>query len=174
MSDEIEEPLLKWGEPATALTRGIYYPAIFTHINLRKDSRQALQTFKDIFANECTRCGLCCIYYGRKFQIPVALSDTQVPPKLVQIGPRLKMFKNDDPDWDTTRFMRRVDHKPWPGNGKCIALEGKPREKIGCSIYPLRPRPCHEFDAGSNACMMIRTWGSLENDLPDVMALGRS
>jgi len=30
---------------------------------------------------------------------------------------------------------------------RCIALHGEPGIQVRCSIYPLRPTPCHDFAA---------------------------
>lgn len=39
---------------------------------------------------------------------------------------------------------------------RCVALDGTLGEQVTCSIYPVRPGPCREFEAGSDACIGAR------------------
>jgi hypothetical protein len=89
--------------------------------HLRNDNQQLSPAIRDIYAAECTRCGVCCVYYSqRPFGVPVFSDDVQTPRKLIQIGPRYA---------DTTRYMRMepMDTRMffgWKGFSKCIAFKG--------------------------------------------------
>jgi Fe-S-cluster containining protein len=83
-------------------------------------------------ANPCLTCGACCVhfrvsfYWGEADDVPGG----HVPAELTeQISP-------------TLRAMRGTHPLP----KACVALDGKPGECVTCSIYPLRPTPCREFE----------------------------
>lgn len=42
------------------------------------------------------------------------------------------------------------------GEQVCAALEGRPGERVACSIYPRRPGACRRLEAGSDACLLAR------------------
>jgi Fe-S-cluster containining protein len=39
---------------------------------------------------------------------------------------------------------------------RCVALDGKLGERVSCTIYGLRPRPCRIVEAGSRECLARR------------------
>jgi Fe-S-cluster containining protein len=39
---------------------------------------------------------------------------------------------------------------------RCVALQGKLGERVACTIYELRPRPCRIVEAGSRECLARR------------------
>jgi uncharacterized protein len=41
-------------------------------------------------------------------------------------------------------------------SGRCVALRGKLGQSVNCSIYEVRPRPCHRVEAGSKECLRHR------------------
>jgi hypothetical protein len=52
----------------------------------------------------------------------------------------------------STCRMRGTDHHPV----RCAALIGRVGQQTSCAIYPWRPSPCREFEAGSDACQRAR------------------
>lgn len=131
---------------------------------------QPIATVRAIYADLCRGCGVCCvIYHQRPFGVPVD-KDSEVPKRLIQIGPRRGNNRNE--------YMRAVKLKDrqFTGGGeysKCIALEGRPRQSVQCGIYEIRPRCCSRFDPGSPACVASREWASME--VPeDMFCVGRS
>ena len=53
--------------------------------------------------------------------------------------------------------MRGTDH----AGPRCAALTGRIGDKVSCAIYEWRPSPCHELEAGSDACNRARARHSL-------------
>ena len=53
---------------------------------------------------------------------------------------------------DTLCRMRGTDHTP----PRCSALSGTIGRAVACGIYEWRPNPCHELEAGSDACARAR------------------
>ena len=39
---------------------------------------------------------------------------------------------------------------------RCVALAGRVGEKVGCTVYALRPMPCRDLAAGSVECLERR------------------
>lgn len=39
---------------------------------------------------------------------------------------------------------------------RCVALVGELGQRVGCAIYGVRPGPCRELEAGSDACERAR------------------
>ena len=54
---------------------------------------------------------------------------------------------------DTLCRLRGTDHTP----PRCAALTGRIGERVACGIYEWRPGPCHELEAGSDACQRARS-----------------
>ena len=54
--------------------------------------------------------------------------------------------------------MRGTDH----ARPRCAALVGKIGESVSCGIYEWRPNPCHELEAGSDACGRARARHGLQ------------
>jgi Fe-S-cluster containining protein len=132
------------------------------------NSKQASKTLRAIYANECQRCGGCCVRYALSpFRIPV-WPDDNPPKKLVQIGPRMGRG-----DHSTSRYMRIVPLPAWKGFGQCVALEGFPSRNVKCGIYEQRGSACSSYDPGSPSCLLIRHWMHLP-DPEDALWLGRS
>ena len=48
--------------------------------------------------------------------------------------------------------MRGTDH----ARPRCAALTGRIGQQVACGIYEWRPSPCHELQAGSDACQRAR------------------
>lgn len=91
---------------------------------------------------DCQTCGACCASFRVDFSAH-ELDDNggHVPSGLaVEVN-------------HSTSRMRGTDHSP----ARCAALTGKVGSKVGCGIYEWRPSPCREFEAGSDACLRIRT-----------------
>lgn len=59
-------------------------------------------------------------------------------------------------------LAHEVNGNTWRMNGtdavpiRCAALTGTVGEQVGCSIYALRPAPCHALEEGSDACHRAR------------------
>lgn len=87
-----------------------------------------------VIGNPCLSCGACCAHFRVSFycgEIADGNGAGMVPPELVtQVGPLRAAMKG-------TEF----------GYGRCIALSGEVGSPdVRCSIYPLRPSPCREFE----------------------------
>lgn len=84
--------------------------------------------------NPCISCGACCAYFRVSFycgEIADGHGGGMVPPELVvQVAPLRAAMKG-------TEY----------GRGRCIALRGEiGSPDVHCSIHPLRPSPCREFN----------------------------
>lgn len=80
----------------------------------------------------CQTCGACCahfrvsFYWGEADDAPGGM----VPEELTEaVSPHL-------------RCMKGTDSKPV----RCVALEGEVGKHVSCTIYPLRPSTCREFN----------------------------
>lgn len=92
-------------------------------------------------AHPCLSCGACCASFRVDFSVcELDGQGGRVPPGLA-----------DDVTGGTCR-MRGTDHLPV----RCAALTGQIGIKIACGIYEWRPSPCHELEAGSDACERAR------------------
>ncbi|MGA8513437.1 MAG: YkgJ family cysteine cluster protein [Burkholderiaceae bacterium] len=89
----------------------------------------------------CTHCGACCASYRVDFSIC----------QLQSVGGSVPDGLTVDVNASTCR-MRGTDHVPI----RCAALSGKVGTKVACGIYEWRPNPCHELEAGSDACERAR------------------
>jgi len=90
----------------------------------------------------CTSCGACCACFRVEFSVyEMDLAGGTVPASLAH----------------------ELNGNTWRMNGtgavpiRCTALTGTVGEQVGCSIYPLRPAPCHELTEGSEACARARS-----------------
>jgi Fe-S-cluster containining protein len=92
-------------------------------------------------ASECQRCGACCAAYRVDFSVHERDDHGgRVPSGLVvEVN-------------DTLARMRGTDHTP----PRCSALGGTIGRAVACGIYEWRPNPCHELQAGSDACARAR------------------
>jgi uncharacterized protein len=98
----------------------------------------------------CLSCGACCCAFRVDFH-PAELAggpfawEAGVPPEMtVPLTPALVRMRGTD----------GVDGPPC-----CVALAGTiggPEPSVRCTIYPQRPGPCREFEAGSTACNRAR------------------
>ena len=83
----------------------------------------------------CQDCGACCAKWRVEFYWREAEprdSDHPVPMALVEdLNDRMRGMKG------TT-----VKHRP-----RCVALDGRIGESVGCRIYSHRPTPCRAFEA---------------------------
>ncbi len=90
----------------------------------------------------CAACGACCASYRVDFSSQECESHGgQVPEGLsheVTHG---------------TQRMRGTDY----ASPRCAALTGRIGVRASCAIYEWRPSPCHELQAGSDACLRART-----------------
>lgn len=91
--------------------------------------------------NECTRCGACCA----SFRVDFSVYEMEDQGGTVPDGLALPLT-------DSLCRLRGTDHSP----PRCAALSGTIGQKVGCGIYEWRPSPCHELEAGSDACARAR------------------
>jgi Fe-S-cluster containining protein len=97
----------------------------------------AASSTTDDFLPECTDCGFCCFFddprYVLLFEEDIARLGERASELTVEIKGR--------------RFMQSRD-------GHCIALVRADRseERWLCSIHPIRPRLCREFERGCDSC----------------------
>jgi Fe-S-cluster containining protein len=90
----------------------------------------------------CTSCGVCCATFRVSFYWAEtdAHPDGSVPAHLtIPITPHIVA-------------MRGTEQRP----PRCVALEGEPGQRVGCSIYPQRSSTCREFEAGDARCNEAR------------------
>jgi Fe-S-cluster containining protein len=95
----------------------------------------------------CQQCGACCASYRVDFSVhELDEHGGRVPGGLaVEVN-------------DTLCRMRGTDH----ARPRCAALVGKIGESVSCGIYEWRPNPCHELEAGSDACGRARARHGLQ------------
>ncbi|HKP13460.1 MAG TPA: YkgJ family cysteine cluster protein [Blastocatellia bacterium] len=100
---------------------------------------------------DCQTCGACCAYFHQ-----VAVLDSDPTPR------RLTWAV-----WDAgavkgpkTRWLRRE-----PGEGHCVAFDGRVGQRAHCAVYELRPMSCRAFEAGSDRCHAVRRVYGLEPPL---------
>lgn len=134
------------------------------------DQRTASNAVRDLYAAECTACGVCCVVHCQTpFNIH-AIDAEGIPKKLIQIGPRDRYGANKFLRIDKIkdrRFTGRQEFK------KCAALVGTLRRNVRCAIYENRPRCCSNYVPGSPACLESREWGGMA--IPEgLLHLGRS
>ncbi len=98
---------------------------------------------------DCQTCGACCASFRVDFSSQ----------ELEDNGGSVPSGLAAEVNHSTCR-MRGTDHSP----ARCAALTGKVGLKVGCGIYEWRPSPCREFEAGSDACLRVRTRHGLTVD----------
>jgi uncharacterized protein len=91
--------------------------------------------------NPCTACGACCASYRVDFSVHELQSQNGVVPDGLTVEVT-----------NSTCRMRGTDHSPT----RCAALTGQIGSQVACGIYEWRPNPCHELQAGSDACERAR------------------
>jgi Fe-S-cluster containining protein len=84
-------------------------------------------------ANPCITCGACCAFFRVSFYWAEAdaAAGGLTPPELTT---KLTAHR---------AAMRGTDDRP----PRCLALHGSIGERVNCTIHPLRPSPCREFQA---------------------------
>ncbi len=84
-------------------------------------------------SSACQSCGACCGYFRVSFYWREAEQEDRPFP----------VPKNLTEDVSShLRCMKGTNQKHY---NRCVALEGKIGESVGCSIYHHRPTPCREF-----------------------------
>lgn len=92
--------------------------------------------------NPCTACGACCAAYRVDFH---RLDLDTASGGAVPAGLTFPLTAN------LVRMRGSDDFPP-----RCAALEGEIGREVRCTIYAQRPGPCHELEAGSDACNRAR------------------
>lgn len=92
--------------------------------------------------NPCTSCGACCAAYRVDFH---RLDLDTAPGGAVPAALTFPLTAN------LVRMRGSDDFPP-----RCAALEGEIGCAVRCTIYGNRPGPCHELEAGSDACNRAR------------------
>jgi hypothetical protein len=88
---------------------------------------------------DCRRCGACCAFYRVSFYWAEA-EVLALPDELVeQLAP-----------WHAC-LAGTQSAQP-----RCRALHGEIGSRACCTIYPQRPSPCHEVQAGDDRCQRAR------------------
>jgi len=85
----------------------------------------------------CQTCGACCAFFRVSFYWREA--EEAVDDRLAPVPVELT-----DDRGDLYRSMKGTSSKH---HTRCVALDGKVGEAVGCSIYSLRPTPCRDFHA---------------------------
>ncbi|MBS0455465.1 MAG: YkgJ family cysteine cluster protein [Proteobacteria bacterium] len=91
--------------------------------------------------NPCQSCGACCACYRVDFSI----HELQEHGGTVPDGLAVELN-------DSLARLRGTDY----ASPRCAALGGRIGESVACGIYEWRPGPCHELEAGSDACQRAR------------------
>lgn len=102
--------------------------------------------------NACTACGACCAFYRVDFH---RLDLDTAPGGAVPAGLTLPLTAN------LVRLRGTDDMPP-----RCAALEGEIGSRVRCGMYAVRPGPCQELEAASDACNRARRRHGLP-PLPD-------
>ena len=92
-------------------------------------------------ALDCQTCGACCASFRVDFSIMESEAEGGSVPRGLA-----------EPMTARPCRLRRSDDAP----PRCAALTGRIGEQVACAIYRWRPSPCHEFEAGSDACLRAR------------------
>lgn len=112
---------------------------------------------------KCTSCGACCCFFAREPAMIGADGPASEDPNLSYYREKVVTFTWPDGDKEEHRTEEYVMlTKQLEGFPACIALEGKPGEKVGCGIYETRPKHCRMFVPGSNMCITARKWAGFE------------
>jgi Fe-S-cluster containining protein len=99
---------------------------------------------------DCTRCGACCFN-------PPSNREEQFH-DWVEIEPHAAILRRAD----LVRKLVTYDHAAVPhlrvaADGRCLALSGALFERVRCTIYAQRPRPCRRVQPGDADCERART-----------------
>lgn len=103
---------------------------------------------------DCQQCGACCINPGilnGDAYVHLNKSDTK---RMRLLG--LPVVQVLGESYLGTRTLPRGTDEPI-----CVAFEGRVGGTCGCSIYPLRPRECRRFQAGTEECRAARRTAGL-------------
>jgi hypothetical protein len=92
-------------------------------------------------ASSCRQCGACCAAYRVDFSVHELDTHGGTVPAGLAVDVNEAIAR-----------MRGTDH----ARPRCAALSGRIGEAVGCGIYEWRPNPCHELEAGSDACERAR------------------
>ncbi len=90
----------------------------------------------------CQQCGACCASYRVDFSVHELDDNGGCVPSGLAVEVNEALCR-----------MRGTDHTPM----RCAALTGKIGQAVACGIYEWRPNPCHELQAGSDACERARS-----------------
>jgi len=97
---------------------------------------------------ECMTCGVCCAF---PLIVPVLRSDSQ----------KISSYWNVTLDEDNSVVIDRVLPRKI-ADGYCANLDGLLGKQVTCTAYVERPRPCREFEAGSDRCHEYRRMYGIE------------
>ena len=100
----------------------------------------------------CLSCGACCATFRVSFYWGETASDSYAVP--------LDLTEQLTP-WHAC--MRGTNNRP----PRCVALGGIVGEQVSCAIYPNRPSPCREFEAGEPRCNEARARIGLPPVVPE-------
>lgn len=104
-------------------------------------------------SSPCQRCGACCNAYRVTFYWA---ETTAAPQGIVPV-------ELTNPQGPLSRCMKGTDtYSP-----RCIALDGEVGRTVSCRIYPQRPSPCRQVEAGDEFCQRARA----RHGLPELPGL---
>jgi hypothetical protein len=96
---------------------------------------------------DCQRCGACCVdYFGTEGYIPLSPAERG----------RMRRLGLPVVAWHGQELLGTRPHEGPGGERCCAAFAGAAGRDCGCAIYPDRPRPCRQFEAGSLPCQFAR------------------
>jgi uncharacterized protein len=100
--------------------------------------------------SDCLSCGACCATFRVDFHPAELAGGAFAWAGGVPYEMTLRLTQ-------TLVRMRGTDGAPGVAP-RCVALAGNPAAEGGvrCTIYPQRPGPCREFEAGGDACARAR------------------
>jgi Fe-S-cluster containining protein len=103
---------------------------------------------------DCQQCGACCINPGILSGTAYVYLEKHEARQMRRMG--LTVIKVVGDSYLGTRTKDIGTDEP-----VCVAFEGKLGRTCGCSIYPLRPRECRRFQAGTDECKAARRQSGL-------------
>ena len=112
--------------------------------------RSATAAVAGLFALDCERCGACCCNSepnrAHRFRDYVEVLETD---RLWKRQDQLLSLAVLNPAGETHLKLAGREQR-------CVALEGRVGDKVGCTIYALRPEPCQSLMPGSVECLERR------------------
>ena len=106
----------------------------------------------------CQTCGACCASFRVDFHVAELAGGAYAWGDGVPVAMTVPV---------TTTLVRMAGtDSSSDASARCVALSGQVGRSVECSIYAVRPGPCREFEAGSEACLRARRRHGLDESVP--------